>query len=271
MCLLGPMKNIKIVLAYDGTRYNGWQTQTSRQKKNAGREQKTVQAEIERALLMLFGEKIVLEASGRTDSGVHAMAQVAHFRLEKPFDLKKLPAALNAQLPSDITVLSAKEVSHSFHARFDAEKKLYRYCIVNASRRPLFVSGLAAWVRHPLDTKSMKQASRALLGRHDFRSFQATDSKPRRSVTTVHKITIKKVKADPAFPFLERAEWVTIDIEARGFLRNMARNIVGTLIEVGRGRLAAEKVGSILKKKDRRHPGPCAPAQGLYLMKVRYD
>lgn len=265
------MPTIKLTIAYVGTRYCGWQTQASRKSQASSHKFKTIQEEIEKALEKIFKKKIGVEASGRTDAGVHAMAQVAHFGLSEAFDLKKLPAALNSYLPSDISVLSAEEVSHRFHARFSAEKKLYRYCIVNAARRPLFVAGLAAWVRHPLDIKKMKQASRGLLGRHDFRSFQATDSKPRRSVTTIHKIAIKKVKADPIFPFLERAEWVTIDIEARGFLRNMVRNIAGTLIEVGRGRLGAKEVGLILKKKDRRHPGPCAPAQGLYLMKVRYD
>lgn len=263
------MKNIKIVLAYDGTRYCGWQTQASR--KSPSYKFKTIQEEIEKALEKIFKKKIGVEASGRTDAGVHAMAQVAHFALSEAFDLKKLPAALNAHLPYDISVLSAKEVSHRFHARFSVERKLYRYCIVNEARRPLFVMGLAAWVRHPLDIKKMKEASRCLLGRHDFRSFQASDRQPRRSVTTIQKILIKKAKADQIFPFLERAEWVTIDIEARGFLRNMVRNIVGTLIEVGRGRLAAEEVGLILRKKDRRHAGPCAPAQGLYLMKVWYD
>lgn len=266
------MKNIKIILAYDGTRYCGWQTQSSRQAvKASGRQVRTIQEEIEQALGKLFKKKIEVEGSGRTDAGVHAMAQVAHFTLSEAFDLKKLPAALNAHLPSDISVLSAKEVSHRFHARFSAERKLYRYCIVNEARRPLFAAGLAAWVRHPLDVKRMKEASRCLLGRHDFRSFQASDRQPRRSVTTIRKILIKKAKADPMFPFLERAEWVTIDIEARGFLRNMVRNIVGILIEVGRGRLSAGEVGLILRKKDRRHAGPCAPAQGLYLMKVLYD
>lgn len=265
------MATIKLILAYDGNRYSGWQTQNRPQSIVHGPRPKTIQEEIEKALEKVFKKKIRIEASGRTDAGVHAVAQVAHFALNRAFDLKKLPAALNAYLPSDILVSSAKKAPARFHARFDAEKKLYRYCVVNTAQRPLFVSGYAAWVRHPLDVKKMRRAARCLLGRHDFRSFQATDRVPRRSVTTVSKIRITRPRGCSMFPFMGRAVWILVDIEASGFLRNMVRNIVGTLIEVGRGRLDAEKIGEILRARDRRAAGPCAPAQGLYLMEVHYD
>jgi len=265
------MPTIKLTISYDGTGYCGWQTQTSRRSPAASHKLKTIQAEIEKALEKIFKKKIKVEGSGRTDAGVHAIAQAANFRLDEPFDLAKLPSAMNAYLPNDISVMDAREAGKDFHARFCASKKVYRYCIVNNTVRPLFVSHLSAWVRYPLDLSKMRRASRCLLGRHDFRSFQASDRVIRKSVTRVYRIDIKKSKDGGLLPFIGGLNWVVIDIEATGFLRNMVRNIVGTLLEVGRGRIKPQDVKKILKKKDRRCAGPCAPGSGLYLLDVCYD
>ncbi len=271
------MPTYKLTIAYDGTNYCGWQTQDSRQsivhsprKKQLKTNQNTIQTEVERALEKIFKKRVFVEGSGRTDAGVHALAQTAHFKIDKPFDLLKLQNALNANLPRDIFCVRAEEEKPDFHARFCAKRKVYRYVIINMPQRPLFSSNFAAWVRFPLKVNEMRSASRHLLGGHDFKSFQATDSVVRKSQTTIYRIDIKKIRTSLSLPFLREGVWVTIDIEASGFLRNMVRNIVGTLIEVGRGKLAEGEMRTILKKKDRRFAGPCALACGLYLMDVKY-
>lgn len=270
------MRNIKLTIAYDGTHYCGWQIQTSSKphpdghRPVIGQKLRTIQEEVESALQKIFKKKIRVEGSGRTDAGAHAVAQVAHFKLDGPFDLEKLAKAVNAHLPQDIFILSAQEAARAFHARFSARRKTYRYLIINCPERPLFVRQLSAWVRHPLDLVGMRSAAKYLVGRHDFRSFQASDRIERRSVTTIYKIGIKKTRQKSAIPFVNGLNLVVVDIEARGFLRNMVRNIVGTLIEAGRGRMAPQDVKNILKKKDRRSAGPCVPAAGLYLMNVCY-
>jgi tRNA pseudouridine38-40 synthase len=269
------MPTIKLNIAYDGTHYNGWQTQNRRLSSHQPpaawvHRLKTIQEELENALQVIFRKKIKVEGAGRTDAGVHALAQVAHFKLDRPFDITKLPLAINAYLPKDISVISAEEAGKGFHSRFCAQRKIYRYCIANSAARPLFVRHLSSWVRYPLSVAKMRRASKCLLGRHDFKSFQASDRVIRKSITHIYKIGIKKSRGSGLFPFIGVSNWVVIDIEASGFLRNMVRNIVGTLVEVGRGRIEPQDVKNILKKKDRRSAGPCAPAAGLYLMDVRY-
>jgi tRNA pseudouridine38-40 synthase len=270
------MPTYKLTIAYDGTNYCGWQTQDSRRlsavshQKETKPRLKTIQQEIESSLQKIFNKKIKIEGSGRTDTGVHALAQTAHFKTDKPFELLKLQNALNANLPRDILCVRAEEEKPDFHARFCANRKVYRYVIINIPQRPLFSGNFAAWIRFPLKVNEMRGASRHLLGSHDFRSFQATDSVVRRSQTTIYRIDIKKIRTSLSLPFLREGVWVTIDIEASGFLRNMVRNIVGTLIEVGRGKLAKDEMRAILRKKDRRFAGPCAVACGLYLMDVKY-
>ncbi|MBI5872547.1 MAG: tRNA pseudouridine(38-40) synthase TruA [Candidatus Omnitrophica bacterium] len=271
------MPIIKLNIAYDGTHYCGWQRQTARHTSSASHQslatshqKKTIQETIEDALQKIFKKKIKVEGSGRTDAGVHALAQVAHFKLDKPFDITKLASAVNAYLPKDISVISAEEAVKGFHSRFCAQRKIYRYCIANSAAKPLFVRHLSSWVRYPISIAKMRRASKFLLGRHDFKSFQASDRVIRKSITHIYKIGIKKSRGSGLFPFIGVSNWVVIDIEASGFLRNMVRNIVGTLVEVGRGRIKPQDVKNILTKKDRRSAGPCAPAAGLYLMDVRY-
>lgn len=243
-------RNIKLIIKYDGTHYSGWQFQ-----KNA----RSVQETIEAALKKITGRKASLIGSGRTDAGVHAKHQVANFKTDSKLPLKNLWMALNSNLPKDIVVSDVSAAPLKFNAQHSAKSKHYRYTIANTNFVDPFIRRYAAKCFYELDTALMKRAAKYLVGRHDFRSFQAKDGVERDSVRSIKHIRITK-----------EGDLIHIDIEADGFLYNMVRNIAGTLIEVGRGKFAVAQVGEILKKKDRRFCGPTAPAEGLCLMKVRY-
>jgi len=246
------LSNIKLTIAYDGTRYAGWQIQ-----KNA----KTVREEIEKALKKILKEKIRVTASGRTDSGVHARQQVANFKTKKDFPLARLEAALNSNLPRDISVINIKRAASRFHSQYDAKSKLYRYTILSGRIEDPFLRNYYYKVPYNLDTALMRKEARALRGRHDFKSFQAKSalSRIKNTVRTIKRISIKR---DNSFIYIE--------IEASGFLHNMVRNIAGTLIEIGRGYLPKGSMRKILRSKDRRKAGPTAPAKGLTLLRVKY-
>ncbi|MBL7155917.1 MAG: tRNA pseudouridine(38-40) synthase TruA [Candidatus Omnitrophica bacterium] len=246
------MPNICVTIAYDGTRYAGWQIQ-----KNA----KTIQGEIEKALRKILGEKCHLIGAGRTDSGVHARAQVANFKTNKKIPTAKLQTALNVHLPKDTRIVSIKKVPLKFHAQFNAKSKLYRYTILNSRIDDPFTERFYFKVPYKLDLALMKKEAKTLLGKHDFKSFQAkSDRSPIKStVRTIKRLSIKKT-----------GDFIHIDIEGNGFLHNMVRNIVGTLIEIGRGYLAESNMKKIIALKDRRKAGPTAPAKGLALEKIIY-
>ncbi|MFH0940690.1 MAG: tRNA pseudouridine(38-40) synthase TruA [Candidatus Omnitrophota bacterium] len=258
------MRNIKLTIAYDGTDYRGWQSQGSRHSN-------TVQQTIEEALQKIFLKKPRLIGSGRTDAGVHALAQVAHFKIDSPMKLDKIMSALNGVLPQDIAVLKVEEMPLGFHARFDTRSKTYIYCIFPSTAKTPFVSSFAWCVRHLLDLQLMRREAKCLLGKHNFKSFQASEKAKRSSVTTINRIDIKRVKNSKGLPISRGLELVTIELEASGFLRNMVRNIVGTLIDLGSGRLKKGDLAKILKKQDRKSAGRCAPSCGLYLADVVYE
>ncbi len=251
------MRNIKLTIEYDGTNYRGWQVQ--RQAPSARRQADTIQETIEKALRKILQEKIKLVASGRTDSGVHALAQIANFKTGSNLPLEKIQKALNGLLPGDIAVSKAEEAGDSFHARFDAKSKIYRYTILNRPYRSAFLRNRVHFFSYPLDIKLMRQEAKCLIGRHDLKSFQAVDKKKRDSVRTIKSLKITKEEG-----------MVYIDIEAQGFLYNMARNIVGTLIEIGRGKMAKGSLKKILFSRSRLVAGPTAPASGLCLLEVKY-
>lgn len=244
------MRNIKLTIQYDGTRYAGWQVQ-----KNAI----TVQELIEAALRKITGAKTHVTASGRTDAGVHAKAQVANFKTKCPIPLERLQMALNSFLPKDIVITRVEEAGVRFNAQHDAKSKIYRYTIVNNNFIDPFIRKFAAKVFFTLDVNRMKRASRYMTGRHDFKAFQATDDHERTSVRTVKDINIKK-----------EGDIIYIDIEAEGFLYNMARNMAGTLVEIGRGKFPESRAGELLKTKNRKLCGPTMPAKGLCLIEVKY-
>ncbi len=251
-------KNIFLKIEYVGTRYHGWQTQ--RKKTPAkGRKTATIQQTIESVLEQILQQKINLTASGRTDSGVHAKAQCANFKAVSDIPLAKLKTALNSLLPQDIRVKAIKQLKIDFHCRYDAKSKVYRYVILNNEHGSAFLRETALHVYRRLDVKQMQKQAMVLKGRHDFKSFQAADKKERSSVRTIKNISVKK-----------RGNLIFIDIEADGFVYNMVRNIVGTLIEIGRGKMKPGAMKRILNKRNRKSAGPTAPAKGLCLLKVNY-
>jgi tRNA pseudouridine38-40 synthase len=247
------MRNIRLIIEYEGTNYSGWQVQTRHKQK------KTVQEILEKALAQILQEKIKVIGSGRTDAGVHSLGQTANFKTKSKLDCDNIQRALNSILPKDIRIREIEQVRADFHARFSARSKIYRYTIVNHSFASPFLRRWAYLVRHPLNLRRMRSAAKYLLGKHNFRSFQAADKKERNSVRTIKWLDIRR-----------DGDLIHINIEADGFLYRMVRNIAGTLIEVGRGRRSAENIKTILKAKNRIYAGSCAPARGLCLMEVKY-
>jgi len=244
------MRNIKLIIRYDGTNYSGWQSQ-----KNSVSIQDTVRAAIKK----VTGSHAVVTASGRTDAGVHALAQVVNFRTVSKIPLQSLRMALNTVLPDDIVVSRAEETTPGFNSQRDARSKLYRYAIYNKDFVDPFLRHYTSRCSFKLNTTLMRRGAKYLVGRHDFTSFRTKDHREKNAVRAIKRIKVAR-----------RGDIIYIDVEADGFLYNMVRNIVGTLIDVGRGRFKAEYVREIIKKKDRRLCGPTAPAKGLSLVKVRY-
>lgn len=251
------MRNLKLTIEYDGTNYAGWQAQK--------RKHKTIQAVLENTLRKILQEKIRLIASGRTDAGVHALAQVANFKVKSEISLEKLRRALNGLLPTDIAVSKIEEAGLDFHSRFSAKAKTYRYTILNRPYRPALLRNRVYFYPYPLDINLMRQEARCLLGKRDFKSFCTSGSDVRDTMRTIKRISIKKFSDN-----LEGAPLLVIEIEADGFLYNMVRNIIGTLIEIGRSRLPKGSMKKILSAKDRRRAGQPVPAKGLILLRVNY-
>lgn len=242
----------KMTLAYDGTAYSGWQVQPGRT---------TIQSMLERAIAQVCRERIRVTGSGRTDSGVHALAQVASFSLESwKATADDLRRALNSKLPSDIAISSIEDAYQDFHAIRDATGKRYRYQIQIGGIRDAFEHKYRWHVQGPIDVDAMREAAATLRGQHDFASFQAVGAVRKSTVRHVRDLII--VDQAPRF--------IALEIEADGFLYNMVRNIVGTLMEVGRGKKPPSWVESVLQAKDRKLAGPTAPPHGLFLMHVHY-
>ena len=242
---------ILLTLSYLGTRYHGWQVQ-----ENAVTVQETVQDAIER----ITGTRSALTGCSRTDAGVHALCYCCAFSPEKELDVSALPKALNAVLPDDIAVKSAKAVPDSFHPRYSAKGKSYIYRIYNAPERDPFEIGRSYHRRGGLDLPLMRQASAHFLGEHDFSAFMASGSHITDTVRTVTALDIT-----------ETGNLVTVRIAADGFLYNMVRIIVGTLLAVNDGKIAADSIPAIIASRDRKNAGATAPAEGLYLERVFYD
>jgi tRNA pseudouridine38-40 synthase len=245
------LPNFKITIAYDGTDFVGWQRQT---------EGISVQGLLEQAFEALDGRPVAVAGAGRTDAGVHALAQTASVPLARAIDPASLVAAINARLPPTVRVLSAVEVADTFHARFDAKTKIYRYRIWNADVIPPF-ERLYAWhVTTPLDVVAMGAAARLLDGRYDFTAFQGTGAEAHTAERTVLRSTVVRT-----------GDLTTYDICGDGFLRHMVRSIVGSLVEVGRGKQPASWMTDVLASRDRARAGQTAPARGLFLVSVEYE
>ncbi|MFZ5570853.1 MAG: tRNA pseudouridine(38-40) synthase TruA [Thermodesulfobacteriota bacterium] len=243
-------KNFRLVIEYDGSAYHGWQRQKDR---------RTIQGEIEKALSTITCRPVVLIGSGRTDAGVHALGQVANFTCDTDLTADIFHRGLNRMLPGDIVVHSCGPAEDSFHARYDAKSKTYRYHILN-DRQPAAIGRQYVWqIRQGLDTEAMGRAARGIVGEHDFKAFEGSGS-PRSS--TIRNVLRTEVR--------QTGKMVFFEIEATGFLRYMVRNIVGTLVEVGLGKLSPRDFNMILDSRDRRNAGFTAPPRGLFLVAVAY-
>jgi tRNA pseudouridine38-40 synthase len=244
------LRNVRLLVEYDGTAYHGWQVQEGRP---------TVQEALQKAVEAVTGRKATLFAAGRTDAGVHALGQVANFKTSCRIPARKLAHALNANLPHDISVVRAEDAPHDFHSQFHAHAKTYRYTILNRETPSALQRLTTHLVRSPLDLDRMRAAAAPLVGTHDFRAFGSEMSKKERTVRTVSGIGIER-----------RGELVTIDVTGDGFLYNQVRAMVGTLVEIGLGKKPPEWARQVLESRDRRQAGANAPAKGLCLVSVEY-
>ena len=243
------MRNIKLVIHYDGTNYHGWASQP---------ETATIQGTIEEAIYKLTGQAIKVNGSSRTDAGVHALGQVANFRIDSPVPTENFQNVLNNLLPADIAIADVCQMSEDFDAISDTVEKRYDYLINTVPIRPVLVRN--QWHRPgPLDIEKMQAAAGRLIGKNDFKSFASAADQRESSVRTITLCMVEQT-----------GDIIKISVAADGFLYNMVRNIVGTLVEVGRGRWLPEYMNEILAAKDRNAAGPIAPACGLCLMEIFY-
>lgn len=249
------MSTFKLTLAYDGTDFGGWQWQP-----NA----RTVQGELEAAIERITQQKVKCTASGRTDAGVHALGQVVSFAVETKLSCDVLCKAINSELPKDVLACQIQPAPDGFHAIRDAVRKRYRYVVQDGRLRDLFARNYVWHIFQTLDERLMHKASRCLLGTHDFKSYQTTGSMRLTTERTIYDLVVERREA-------ELTSRVVIEVEANGFLYNMVRNIVGTLVQIGKGAAPASFAAEALAAKNRQAAGMTAPPQGLFLVGVEYD
>jgi tRNA pseudouridine38-40 synthase len=245
-----PARWLKLTVAYDGTAYSGWQMQPTLP---------TVQAAIETAWHEITREQLRVTAAGRTDAGVHALGQVVGLTTESTLSTADLHRGLNAVLPEDVAVVSVEEAPENFHATYDAHRKTYRYQIHNGRTPDVFNRRFVWHYPQPLDSERMHAAAQALVGKHDFASFESAGSERPDTVRTLFALDVTRT-----------GDRITVEVTGDGFLYNMVRAIVGTLIEVGKGSRDATWPGEVLAQCDRRTAGQTAPPQGLFLVRVEY-
>ncbi|MBN1508455.1 MAG: tRNA pseudouridine(38-40) synthase TruA [Sedimentisphaerales bacterium] len=249
------LRNVKLTIAYDGSDYHGWQIQPGF---------RTVQEVLRDALRDLLGPRARVCGASRTDAGVSALGQVGLIQIDSPIPTENLAKAITDRLPEDMAVVKAEEVPMGFDVIGDVKSKLYRYTIFCGPVRPVLHMRHCWYVAARLDVRAMSEAAALLVGKKDFKSFAAAADHRDDSIRTIFRCDVTDRAADDG-------RWVYVDVEGDGFLYNMVRNIVGTLVEVGVGRSRPEKVSEILEARDRRAAGPIAPPNGLCLMWIQYD
>lgn len=245
------MRNIKLTIQYDGTGYKGWQ--------KLGNTNDTIQYKLENILSKLLGEEISLIGSGRTDAGVHANMQIANFKTNSSLSNKEIFKHFSKHLPQDIVVADVSDASENFHSRYNVKKKIYTYTIDNNAIHNVFTRKYSYNVKEKLDIKKMKEASKLFVGEHDFKSFTALKSKKKSTVKTIDSISFKKKDNDIEITFI-----------GKGFLYKMIRILVGTLINVGLGKINIQDIENIMNQKNRSVAPETAPAHGLVLTEVKY-
>lgn len=244
------MRNIKLTIEYDGRKFGGWQKQPTKLN---------IQGEIEQAIKEITGEEIELTASGRTDAGVHSLGQVANFKTNSQIEIEKFAMAINSKLKKSIVVKKAEEVDIDFHARYKCKGKKYRYIINNSREGTAIYREFEYHIPKKLDINKMKQAIKYFEGEHDFKGFRASGTSSKNSIRTIYKAEIK-----------ENGERIITELTGNGFMYNMVRIIVGTLVDVGLGKINPEEINDIINSKDRKRAGKTLPAHGLYLVEVYY-
>jgi tRNA pseudouridine38-40 synthase len=245
------MRNIKLTIEYDGRDFNGWQKQPDKLN---------IQGTIENAIKAITGEEVELNASGRTDAGVHAFAQVANFKTNSNLPTEKFPVAINSKLKKSIIIKNAEEVDERFHSRLTCKRKTYRYVINNSYTGTAIYRNLEYHIPTKLDVDKMKEAARYFEGEHDFKAFKASGTSSKSSVRTIYEAKVYKID-----------EKICIELTGNGFLYNMVRIIAGTLVEVGIGKILPEQISAIIKEGKRENAGKTLPAHGLYLLNVEYE
>ena len=246
------MRNIKLVIEYDGKDFNGWQKQPTKLN---------IQGEIERAIKQITGEEVDLTASGRTDAGVHALGQVANFKTNSNIPIEKIPIALNSNLKKSIVIKSAEEVEERFHSRLNCKRKTYRYKINNSKYGTAIYRNLETHIPIKLDIQKMQEAVKYFEGEHDFKAFKASGTSSKSSVRTIYKAEVIDAGNEKIY----------IELTGNGFLYNMVRIIAGTLVEVGLGKIEPNEIKTIIESKKRENAGKTLPPQGLYLVSVEYE
>lgn len=248
-------KNFKLTISFSGKDFYGWQRQKNK---------KTVQEEIEKVAEKIFKQKVKVIGCGRTDSGVHAINYVANLKVKTSMNEINVKNAFNSNLPSSIYIKDVKHVNNEFHSRYFSKRKTYRY-IITLERTP-FLEDFAFYLKEKTDTEKMKQAAKFFIGKHDFKAFCSAGTSVKNTQREIFSIDIKKEKT-----FIdENVEVIIIEIEGTGFLYKMVRNILGTLVYVGIGKIKVEDVKQLIEKKDRKIVPPPLPAKGLYFKNVEY-
>ena len=245
------MRNIKLTIEYDGKKFNGWQKQPNKLN---------IQGTIEQAIKNITGEDVELNASGRTDAGVHALGQVANFKTNSEIPIEKFAIAINSKLKKSIVIKKAEEVDERFHSRLNCKRKTYRYIINNSPEGTAIYRYLETHIPQKLDVRKMEQALKYFEGEHDFKAFKASGTSSKSSVRTIYKTQIYK-----------KEDRIIIELTGNGFLYNMVRIIAGTLVDVGLGKIEPQQIENIIKEKKRENAGKTLPPNGLYLVSVEYQ
>ncbi len=245
------MRNIKLTIEYDGKDFGGWQKQ--RNKLN-------IQGEIEKVIEKITKETIELNASGRTDAGVHALGQVANFKTNSNIPIEKIAIAINSQIKNSIRIVKAEEVDEEFHSRYKCKRKTYRYIINNSEYGSAVYRNMEYHIPIKLDVNKMEEAIKYFVGEHDFKAFKSSGTSSKSSVRTIYKAEIIKLDSNR----------IAIELTGNGFLYNMVRIISGTLVDVGIGKISPDSIPQIIEEKDRTKAGKTLPPQGLFLVRVEY-